>query len=463
MDTTPPPGPEQPAYPPAPGPQRSGGDSFFDAIRRTGIIRTQDRWIGGVAGGLAQRLGVDPLLIRGIFAVTALFGGAGFLVYGLAWALLPEQADGRIHLQETIRGRFDAALLGAIAFFIVGISRGGGLSTWGIYNSFGWLSGLLWLAAIVTLVALVISAANQRRHAPGAPPRAPWTGPGDPAAHGMPRAPAAPAAPSGYAAPYGAYPPVAGGYASPPVGYVPPAPVPPRPLKPHVHGPGAPAVGVVVGLTLLALAVLLVLERAGTLDWPVALTVAGIGIILSGLGIVIAGLRGRSSGTLGFLAIVAVVLAVPIAAIGPYHAWSGASRSSRVLVSDGAWTPTTAEQARKGMTVALGTVKVDLTKLDLTEPDFTTGPVGDRTVQVPISLGAGDLTVTVPRDTAVAGDIRLDAGDISWQVDQTQQFSGLSGSHRYHFNSDEVAEGASPALVLQIEAGAASVRVVEGN
>ena len=167
MNTTPPPPPDQPAFPPAPGPQRSGSDSFFDAIRRTGIVRTQDRWIGGVAGGLAQRLGVDPLLIRGIFGVTALFGGAGFVVYGLAWALLPEQADGRIHLQQTIRGQFDAALLGAIAFFIIGISRGGDLTSWGIYNSFGWLSGLLWLAAIVTLIALVISASNQRRHAPG--------------------------------------------------------------------------------------------------------------------------------------------------------------------------------------------------------------------------------------------------------------------------------------------------------
>lgn len=460
MDYTTPPPADQPAPPPpAPAPQRSGGDGFFDAMRRIGVVRTQERWIGGVAGGIALRFGIDPLLVRGIFGVTALFGGAGLVIYGLAWALLPEQIDGRIHLQETLRGRFDIAVLGAIGMFIVGISRGDGWFGWWGARGFGWLTGLLWFAAIAALVALVIAAANQRGdRRPPVAPQGPWTGgPGGPQ---HPAAPVPPAPGSPYAAsqggyggpPAGAYAPAPGGYGGPPAGYVPVPPVPPRPPKPRVHGPGAAAVGAVVGLTLLALAVLLVVEREGRLDWPVALTAAGIGIVLAGLGIIVAGLRGRSSGTLGFLAVVTIVLAVP-AAVFTQGSWTGSSSNVRFVVSDGAWAPTSATEARKGVAVAVGDVNVDLTGF----------PIGDGAVRVPVNLGAGDLTVTVPRDTAVTADVQLRAGDIRWEVDDAERISGVSGTRSYDFASNEVNEGASPELVLQIDMGAGQVRVVEEN
>ncbi|WP_434081074.1 PspC domain-containing protein [Sanguibacter sp. Z1732] len=101
---------------PGTGAERPGhggpGASFFDSLRRSGWIRTADRWIGGVAGGVARRLDVDPLLVRGAFVVLTFFGGLGLLLYGLGWALLAEESDGRIHLQEALRGRFDAGLAG---------------------------------------------------------------------------------------------------------------------------------------------------------------------------------------------------------------------------------------------------------------------------------------------------------------------------------------------------------------
>jgi signal transduction histidine kinase len=40
-----------------------------------------------VAGGLGERLGVDPLLIRVAFVVLAIAGGSGVVLYLLAWAL----------------------------------------------------------------------------------------------------------------------------------------------------------------------------------------------------------------------------------------------------------------------------------------------------------------------------------------------------------------------------------------
>ena len=478
-DQPPPPPTDQPPYlpvppyPPAAEPHRAGSDSFFDAVRRVGVVRTQDRWVGGVAGGVALRFGIDPLLVRGIIGITVLFGGAGLILYGLAWALLPEQADGRIHLQETIRGRFDAALLGAIGAVIVGLSRGDGWFGWWNGSGYGWLTGILWFAAVATLVGLVIAAANQRGNR--RPPAGPVDqfGPFGPSASGAPTpapepapAPApgaAPARPTAYPAPAGGYAGYSspGGYAGRPArGYAGPPttdapawpPSPPKPLKPRVHGPGSAAVGAVVGLTLVALAALLIADRQGTLDVPVGLCAAGIGIVLAGLAIMVAGIRGRRSGALGFLAIVAIVLAVPAAVIGQTD-WTTRDGNVQFLASGGDWTPTTVAQARNGLAVAVGDVNVDLRQL----------ATGGEVVRVPISVGAGQLTVTVPPGTAITADVRLAAGDISWEVDSPQRISGVTGSRTYDFASKEVADGVSPTLVLRLESGAGQVRVVEAD
>jgi len=49
-----------------------------------------DRVLTGVAGGLAERIGVDPIVIRFSFVVLGLAGGAGVFLYGLLWMLSVE-------------------------------------------------------------------------------------------------------------------------------------------------------------------------------------------------------------------------------------------------------------------------------------------------------------------------------------------------------------------------------------
>jgi phage shock protein C len=49
-----------------------------------------DRKIAGVCGGLAEYLGLDPLLVRILMVVLALVSGAGVLFYILVWILVPE-------------------------------------------------------------------------------------------------------------------------------------------------------------------------------------------------------------------------------------------------------------------------------------------------------------------------------------------------------------------------------------
>ena len=52
---------------------------------------TDDRWIAGVCGGIADYTGVDAALIRLIVAVATVLGvGSLIVAYVVAWILMPK-------------------------------------------------------------------------------------------------------------------------------------------------------------------------------------------------------------------------------------------------------------------------------------------------------------------------------------------------------------------------------------
>jgi signal transduction histidine kinase/phage shock protein PspC (stress-responsive transcriptional regulator) len=58
---------------------------------RLGLARSPNRRvIAGVAGGLAERLRVEPALVRVAFVLLALCGGAGVLAYAVLWVSVPQ-------------------------------------------------------------------------------------------------------------------------------------------------------------------------------------------------------------------------------------------------------------------------------------------------------------------------------------------------------------------------------------
>lgn len=99
--------------------QSSRSERFFGWVGGLGIVRA-DGWLGGVCGGIAARLRIDPLIIRGIAVVAAVVGLPALLVYAIAWALLPD-ATGRIHLRELVRGRFEPAMVGILILTLVSL------------------------------------------------------------------------------------------------------------------------------------------------------------------------------------------------------------------------------------------------------------------------------------------------------------------------------------------------------
>jgi phage shock protein PspC (stress-responsive transcriptional regulator) len=51
----------------------------------------EDRMLGGVAAGIARYLRVDVTVVRIVFAVLAIMGGAGIPLYLAGWLLIPEE------------------------------------------------------------------------------------------------------------------------------------------------------------------------------------------------------------------------------------------------------------------------------------------------------------------------------------------------------------------------------------
>ncbi|MFJ6417554.1 PspC domain-containing protein [Paeniglutamicibacter sp. NPDC091659] len=146
---------------------------FFRWVRELEVRRGTDHWIGGVASGLAERFGLAPILVRGLFVALSCLAGLGLLVYGLAWALLPGP-DGSIHAQQAIAGRWNSGMTGALVFFVFGAI--------GFPWFFSWWDGGFWTFAVIAAILFVIFSRRgrfderqQATNGAGAPAAGPWT------------------------------------------------------------------------------------------------------------------------------------------------------------------------------------------------------------------------------------------------------------------------------------------------
>ncbi|MCE3263907.1 MAG: PspC protein [Pseudoduganella sp.] len=70
------------------GSQQPSGDfaTEFGSLRRA----RNDRWLGGVCGGIAVRTGVESWIWRLLFVLFTVTFGFGLLIYILLWIFVPE-------------------------------------------------------------------------------------------------------------------------------------------------------------------------------------------------------------------------------------------------------------------------------------------------------------------------------------------------------------------------------------
>lgn len=460
---------------PQPGPQGGSTHRFFDSLRGSGLMRTNERWIAGVAGGVAHRFDLDPTLVRCVWVVLSLFAGVGLVLYGLAWALLPEESDGRIHLEEALSGRFNAGLAGAIGMTIIGMSTFGSgfIPNWYVHEAgtagiAAALWPLFWLGLIVLAIIFLIRSAQDRRAnrkaARGPRGPQPWQTYPAGAAQTPGNRPGSQAGPAGPAGQAGGFTPAAGstsawdsstpGSGTPafnqPAGgqswqsrsyrQYPSYQQPPVPVRPRRPGPGSSLSLAVLGLGLLTAAGVwyaTVTHHLGLLQGQFILI--GILVALLGAGIVVSGLRRRHGGWMTVLGWpVLFVVAIPALATAsivptslarmPFESLRNATTATSSTVT---WQELTASASSGSVTrnKDIGDLTLDLRGMPATE--------ASKLSTITTHLDVGTLRIKTDTDQRVEVRADVDMGAIdsqvarAWTVDGRQMNQDDEGPRTY--------------------------------
>ena len=315
------------------------------------LRRDEHKHLAGVAGGLADYLGVEAGGLRFAFVLLALFG-VGVPLYIAGWLVMPSPRMPQSYFQRWFGTPPSPVLLVTVAagLFVLftlfdGPGHDGG-PDWGL----GWGLALL-------LGGWLLFRADRRAHmTAGAPvmgPPTPW--PPASAWHG----------PGGTA-------------------YTPPVAAPSEPRPPSILGRAT------VGVALASLGVAALLEQLRV----VALEphqYAALALAIVGLGLIVGAWAGRAYGLIaaGLLLLpVLFVLSMPPLPVG-----SGAG--------DFRYAPTTVAALRDSYTLGAGELELDLSDLEL----------NGATEQVHVGVGAGQTTIIVPDDVTVAATVEVAAGD----------------------------------------------------
>jgi phage shock protein PspC (stress-responsive transcriptional regulator) len=123
--------------------------SFFDQIRSTSLRRSQDRWIGGVSGGVAAKLTLPVWLVRLLLVIFTIILGIGLLIYAFLWLFLPDQETDLIPAEEVTHGNVTGEFIGGVIMAAVALLSGGFLT----HSLLGFLVIVL-LAAVLVVVIL---------------------------------------------------------------------------------------------------------------------------------------------------------------------------------------------------------------------------------------------------------------------------------------------------------------------
>ena len=358
-----------PLDPTAPGSPDPGPPPAASPPPRRLARRLDERLLGGVAGGVAEYLGVDAVLVRLGFVVTAFFGGLGVIAYGLGWIVLPVAPPAGV-----APSRGDRRQLVGYGLVALGLLAIGGRLGWSFRGD-----GAFWPLVLIALGAAVLWL--RTRDATHEPP------PVDPPAPAPAPAPAdAPTHPATVAT-------VARVGSSAETLPVPRVPTPaPSAGEPKRARPRS-ALGAITWSSLLVLAgVAWLLDTSGVVDVDLGVVVA-LALALVGAALVVSAWLGSARGL--------IALGIPLVLL------VGAFGLVDVPLSGGIGDPTYHPRSAVAVDgeyqLAIGNLSVDLR-----DADFS----GTRR-HVHAQLGIGQLNVTVPEGVRVVLDGHVGAGGIT--------------------------------------------------
>jgi phage shock protein PspC (stress-responsive transcriptional regulator) len=352
------------------------------------VRRTSHKMIAGVAGGIADTLGVEPWLVRIAFVVLTLFGGLGALLYVLGWLLIPPAGAGESIGLAAARRPAGLRTYVGLALVILAV---------GILASTFSDPAVVWAVALIAFGIFLFQQGQEQPAPPPGPPApeppAPDAGTAPPGqlAASQPAPPAAPPSwstaptePRAWEAPAEAAPPAWG----PPPGWrteplPPPPPPPPRtPRRRAFLGP------LTFGLALVVTGLATVLDNLGVIELTLGRALA-LFLTVIGLGLLVGGWWGRAWGL-----IPVGLLLIPVVAL------AGLADSEPLSGGFGErlWQPRTTAEVRPVYRLAAGELIVDLSRVRF----------GPGSTAVEASVAAGRLLVVVPDE--VTADVRGRAG-----------------------------------------------------
>jgi phage shock protein PspC (stress-responsive transcriptional regulator) len=380
---------------------QTGMDRFFGALRSIGIRRrTHDKWIAGVCSGLADRLGIDPVIVRVALVILTMLGGAGIAIYLVAWALLPNDRD-EVPAQRALRDGHGGSI---VLLVFAGLALFGDSAFGGTWWSGGPGWGFPWGLALVGLLIWWLVQRSDKR--PDADQRVMNQQLGTPTTGipttGIPTTSVPSPAASGPAMATG----------GPTPSTAPPSPTGPLPVSYKRLGrrSGGPLMALVaIGLALATYGSLL--WAGAELNWTgdhQAIAFAG-SLAAMGLLMVVLGLAGWRPGFVTFLAIV-----LSIAAWSSTVVPTGIHLGGRI--GDATWAPTSvAGDANYQLGVGNGVLNLSGLPTE-----------GLSEAKIPAYVGMGELKVVVPQDLTVKVVGHVGLGEILLPNDAGS--SGQSGS-----------------------------------
>ncbi len=367
-------------------PRSTPTGSRLDALRRT---TGDQKIVGGVSGGLAKALNIDPVIIRIAFVVLIFIGFAGPLLYAACWLLVPAEGRDRSPIGSALDLQSDSQVrsVGLVVAAAIALVAVLGDSAWGAGP---WIWGPAWVLFWIALLAggpywFFVVRPRQRAAAPVHAPPPPYQPKESPMNATVENA-APSTGPSTGEVTVVLDAPTAEGVVPPPVDPVAPVPgpVPPRPPRER----WSPALLLVTLSAILAATGVLALWSL--VQEPVALAVypaVALGIVAVGL------LVGTKVGHPGALIPVGLLI-LPVLAV--------ASVIPNLNAGDLDLQPTTAAEIAAPIEQGFGRIRVDLTTIE--DP----ATLGGRTLEIEHGLGA--TVVVVPDDLDVEVTASLSGG-----------------------------------------------------
>lgn len=129
------------------GPE-NGDPAGAPAGRTPELRKGEDRVLTGVCSGLGAYTGVDPVVWRSAFALTAFAGASGLLLYLVAWMLMRDTGGGPSTLEQMLNRAFPSAAV--LKLLALGLALATVMS---LIGGFGWGTMVLATPLIIGLLS----------------------------------------------------------------------------------------------------------------------------------------------------------------------------------------------------------------------------------------------------------------------------------------------------------------------